>query len=157
MLLTFVRTSELIEARWTEIDFENSMWTIPPERMKMRTPHLVPLSMQSVAILYEFKKINQYSEFVFPSLPRPKKPMSKGTILVAMKRMGYSNCMTGHGFRFPALGILKEKPGYSHEIADRQLANKPKSSTDRADDRAKFLAQRKVLMQHYADYLESLP
>lgn len=154
MLLTFVRTSELIEARWTEIDFENSMWTIPSERMKMRTPHLVPLSTQSVAILYELKKLNKYSEFVFPSIPRPKKPMSKGTILVALKRMGYSNRMTGHGFRSLALGILKEKLGYSHEIADRQLAHAPKSSTDRAYDRAKFLPQRKVMMQHY--YLQSL-
>jgi len=78
--------------------------------------------------------------------------MSKGTILVALKRMGYSNRLTGQGFGSLALGILKEKLGYLHEIADRQLAHAPKSSTDRA----KFLPQRKVMMQHYADYLDSL-
>ncbi|MEJ7659593.1 MAG: hypothetical protein WKG07_08185 [Hymenobacter sp.] len=80
--------------------------------------------------------------------------MSKGTILVALRRMGYGNRMTGHGFRTLALGVLKEKLGYSHDVADRQLAHVPKSSTDRAYDRAKFLDQRKIMMQAYADYLD---
>lgn len=82
--------------------------------------------------------------------------MSKGTILVALKRMGYRNRMTGHGFRSLALGILKEKLGYSHEVADRQLAHVPKSSTDRAYDRAKFLPQRTLMMQEYADFLDKI-
>lgn len=156
LFLTFVRTSELIEARWTEIDFEQAMWTIPAERMKMRSPHLVPLSRQALEILVELKELTGHSEHVFPSLPRPRKPMSKGTILVALKRMGYCNRMTGHGFRTLALGILKEKLGFTHEIADRQLAHVPKSSTDRAYDRAKFLAQRVDMMQRYADYLDTV-
>src|SRR5207244_1905346 len=99
LFLTFVRTGELIEAKWSEIDFDKAMWTIPPERMKMRTPHLVPLSRQSLEILTELKNLSGTRDYVFPSLPRPRKPMSKGTILVALKRMGYSNRMTGHGFR----------------------------------------------------------
>jgi len=154
MCLTFVRTSELIEARWTEIDFDRAMWTIPAERMKMRSPHLVPLSKQSIEILKELRELNKYREHVFPSLPRPRKPMSKGTILMALKRMGFGNKMTGHGFRALALGILKEKLGYSHEIADRQLAHVPKNSTDRAYDRAQFLSKRVEMMQKYADYLD---
>ncbi|PSR56643.1 integrase [Adhaeribacter arboris] len=156
MLLTFVRTSELIEAKWSEINFEQAIWAIPAERMKMRLPHLVPLSRQSLAILEELKEMNGKRDHVFPSIPRPRKPMSKGTILVALKRMGYSKRMTGHGFRSLALGVLKEKLGYSHEIADRQLAHSPKSSTDRAYDRAKFLTQRIAMMQQYSDYLDSL-
>lgn len=156
MLLTFVRTAELIEARWDEIDFERSMWIIPAERMKMRSPHLVPLSKQSVAILLELKEMNEHREYVFPSLPRPRKPMSKGTILMALKRMGFAGRMTGHGFRSLALGIIKEKLGYTHEIADRQLAHVPKSSTDRAYDRAQFLTQRADMMQRYADYLDDV-
>lgn len=156
MLLTFVRTSELIEAKWTEFDFERSIWTIPPERMKMKNAHLVPLSKQSVTILKELKEHSGHREYVFPSIPRPRKPMSKGTILVALKRMGYKNRMTGHGFRSLALGVLKEKLGYTHEVADRQLAHVPKSSTDRAYDRAKFLSQRIEMMQHYADYIDEV-
>lgn len=154
MFLTFVRTSELVEARWSEMDLEKGMWIIPAERMKMRSAHLVPLSRQALDILAELKDLNGHREHVFPSLPRPRKPMSKGTILIAIKRMGYANRMTGHGFRALALGILKEKLGYSHEIADRQLAHAPKSSTDRAYDRARFLPQRIEMMQRYADYLD---
>ncbi|WP_375447206.1 tyrosine-type recombinase/integrase [uncultured Fibrella sp.] len=156
MFLTFVRTSELLEARWTEIDLDKAMWTIPAERMKMRSPHLVPLSRQAVEIIVELKVLNGHREYVFPSLPRPLKPMSKGTILMALKRMGYTRQMTGHGFRTLALGILKEKLNYTHEVADRQLAHVPKSSTDRAYDRAKFLPQRTEMMQVYADYLDSV-
>lgn len=156
MFLTFVRTSELINAQWSEIDFENAMWTIPAERMKMRSQHLVPLSMQALDILTELKAMNGKREHIFPSLPRPRKPMSKGTILVALKRMGYCNRMTGHGFRSLALGILKEKLNFSHEIADRQLAHVPKNSTDRAYDRARFLPQRTEMMQRYADYLDEV-
>jgi integrase len=155
MLLTFCRTGELIQARWAEIDMEKALWIIPAERMKMRNPHLVPLSKQALAILAELHQMNGKREYVFPSIPRPSKPMSNGTILVALKRMGYGNRMTGHGFRTLALGILKEKLGYSHEVADRQLAHVPKSSTDRAYDRAKFLEQRKTMMQAYADYLDN--
>ncbi|WP_460952027.1 tyrosine-type recombinase/integrase [Spirosoma daeguense] len=154
MFLTFVRTGELIEAQWSEVDFDKGLWTVPAERMKMRSPHLVPLSKQALAILLELKDLNGHREHIFPSLPRPRKPMSKGTILVALKRMGYSNRMTGHGFRALALGILKEKLEFSHDVADRQLAHVPKNSTDRAYDRARFLPQRNVMMQRYADYLD---
>jgi integrase len=79
--------------------------------------------------------------------------MSKNTMLMALKRMGYKTRMTGHGFRSLALGILKEKLGYSHDVADRQLAHVPIRSVDRAYDRAQFLAQRIEMMQRYADYI----
>lgn len=156
MLLTFVRTAELVEAKWEEINFDRALWTIPAERMKMHTPHLVPLSKQSLHILSELRAMNEHRAYVFPSLPRPRQPMSKGTILMALKRMGYNGKMTGHGFRALALGILKEKLGYSHEIADRQLAHVPKSSVDRAYDRAQFLPQRIQMMQEYADYIDKV-
>ena len=82
--------------------------------------------------------------------------MSKNTVLVAIKRMGYIGRMTGHGFRSLALGLLKEKLGYSHEVADRQLAHVPKNSIDRAYDRAQFLPQRIDMMQGYADYIDEV-
>lgn len=156
MLLTFVRTSELIEARWSEINFDKAMWTIPAERMKMRSPHLVPLSTQSVEILQELKEMNGHREHVFPSIPKPKQPMSIGTILVALKRMGYSKRMTGHGFRSLAMGVLKEKLNFPHDVIDRQLAHLPKSTVDRAYDRAMFIPRRIKMMQVFATYLESL-
>ncbi len=156
MMLTFVRTKELIHAKWDEIDFDKAMWIIPAERMKMRSPHMVPLSKQAIFLFEELKKSNGNREYVFPSLPRPHKPMSNNTILFALGRMGYKSRMTGHGFRSLALGVLKEKLGYSHEIADRQLAHVPKNSTDRAYDRAQFLPQRIEMMQEYASYLDKV-
>ena len=156
MMLTFVRTQELVEARWSEIDFDKAMWVIPGERMKMGLPHMVPLARQSLEIFKELKELNGHRTFVFPSVPRPRNPMSKNTVLQAIKRMGYAGQMTGHGFRSLALGLLKEKLGYSHEIADRQLAHVPKSSVDRAYDRAQFLPQRTAMMQRYADYIDEV-
>lgn len=156
LLLTFVRTSELVEAKWPEVDFENAMWIIPADRMKMKLPHMVPLSKQALAIFTELKTLNNRREYILPSYSQPRKPMCKNTMLVAIKRMGYNGRMTGHGFRSLALGLLKEKLGYSHEIADRQLAHVPKSSIDRAYDRAQFLPQRTEMMQRYADYIDEV-
>lgn len=156
LLLTFVRTCELVEARWEEVHFEKAMWIIPAERMKMNLPHMVPLSRQSLAIFRELKAMNGHREFIFVGYYNTRKPMSKNTMLVAIKRMGYNGKMTGHGVRSLSLGIVKEKLGYAHEIADRQLAHVPKSSVDRAYDRALFLSQRIQMMQEYADYIDSI-
>ena len=156
MMLTFVRTQELAEAKWTEIDLVKAMWVIPGERMKMGLTHMVPLSRQALEIFKELKEMNGHREYVLPSIPRPRQPMCKNTILQAIKRMGYAGQMTGHGFRSLALGLLKEKLGYSHEVADRQLAHVPKSSVDRAYDRAQFLPQRTAMMQAYADYIDKV-
>ncbi len=156
LLLTFVRTCELVEARWEEIDFEKAMWVIPAQRMKMNLPHIIPLSQQSLAMFRELKEMNSKRGFIFPSYYNPRKYMSKNTMLIAIKRMGYNGKMTGHGFRSLALGILKEKLGYPHDIADRQLAHVPKSSVDRAYDRAQFLPQRIKMMQEYADYIDKV-
>jgi integrase len=122
--------------------------------MKMNLPHMIPLSQQSLAIFRELKEMNSKREFIFPGYYNPRKYMSKNTMLIAIKRMGYNGKMTGHGFRSLALGILKEKLGYPHDIADRQLAHVPKSGVDRAYDRAQFLPQRIKMMQEYADYID---
>ncbi|MRG48286.1 tyrosine-type recombinase/integrase [Chitinophaga sp. SYP-B3965] len=154
MLLTFVRTSELIHAKWPEFDFDKAEWIISAERMKMGNVHIVPLSKQSITILKELQEYNGNREHVFPSIPRPRKPMSNCTILGGLKRMGYKGKMTGHGFRALAMSTIKEKLGYQHEVVDRQLAHAPKSGVDRAYDRAKFLPQRREMMQKWADYID---
>ncbi|MCE6989009.1 phage integrase central domain-containing protein [Dyadobacter sp. CY323] len=156
LLLTFVRTCELVEAEWKEIDFDRAMWVIPAERMKMKLPHVVPLSRQALAMFRELKNMHSNNKLIFPGYYDTRTHMSKNTMLVAIKRMGYSGKMTGHGFRSLALGILKEKLGYSHDIADRQLAHVPKSGIDRAYDRALFLPQRIKMMQNYADYIDKV-
>jgi integrase len=154
LMLTFVRTSELIEAKWSEIDWKEKQWVIPAERMKMGRDHIVPLSTQALAILEQLKIISGHREFIFPGQVNPRKSMSNNTILQALEGMGYKGKMTGHGFRSLAMSTIKEKLDYRHEVVDRQLAHAPKNKIDAAYDRAKFLKDRRVMMQEWADYID---
>lgn len=164
MLLIFVRTSELIETPWSEIDLENCEWIIPWQRMKRgkltvnpdMTNHHVCLSEQACALLRELHAITGGSTYLFPNQRDHKKPISNNTILVALARMGYKGRMTGHGFRALAMSTIKERLGYRHEVVDRQLAHAPRDKVASAYDRAQFLAERKKMMQEWADYLDSL-
>lgn len=158
LMLCFTRTTELIHATWEEFDFENKVWEIPAERMKMRKPHIVPLSRQVIEILLEQKKETGHlnTRYVFPGQINHKKPMSNNTILFGMRRLGYKSRMTGHGFRALAMSTIKEKLGYRHEVVDRQLAHAPLSKIDRAYDRAKFLNDRTKMMQEWADYIDTV-
>lgn len=156
MLLTFVRTKELIEATWDEIDFERKLWIIPAERMKMGKEHIVPLADQVIEILKEQKETAGKWPHLFPSPNKPRQSISNNTILVALKRMGYQGRMTGHGFRALAMSTIKQELGYRHEVVDRQLAHVPKSKIDRAYDRAMFLEERKKMMQEWANYIDKI-
>lgn len=164
MLLIFVRTSELIETPWSEIDFDKGEWIIPWQRMKRgkltvnpdMTNHHACLSRQALALLRELHAITGHRKYLFPNQRDPKKPMSNNTLLVTLERMGYKGRMTGHGFRALAMSTIKERLGYRHEVVDRQLAHAPKDKVASAYDRAKFLDERKVMMQAWADYLDAV-
>ncbi len=156
MLLTFVRTGELIKARWEEFDFKKKIWTIPGSRMKMGRDHIVPLSKQSLKILEKLKAFNGHREWVFASQREPKNHMSNNAILVALRRMGYAGIHTGHGFRALAMTTIMEELGYQHEIPDTQLAHAKGDSIRRAYDRTKFLPQRTKMMQEWADYVDKM-
>jgi len=162
MLLVFVRTSELIETPWSEINLEKCEWIIPWQRMKRgkltvnpdMTNHHVCLSRQACALLRELNVITGHGKYLFPNQRDHQKPLSNNTILVALARMGYKGRMTGHGFRALAMSTIKEQLGYRHEVVDRQLAHAPKDKVASAYDRAQFLAERGRMMQDWADYLD---
>jgi integrase len=153
--LTFVRTSELIEARWNEFDFNDKVWRIPAERMKMDTPHIVPLSEQAIVILNQIKGISGGNPLLFPGERREGKSMSNNTILYALYRMGYHSRMTGHGFRGIASTILHER-GYLHDHIELQLAHSKRNAVSAAYDHAVYLEPRANMMQDWADYLDAL-
>jgi integrase len=153
MALTFVRTSELIGARWTEFDLEGTRWDIPAERMKMRAPHIVPLSHQALDVLATLRTVTGKSEWLFPGDRNAKKSMSNNTILKGLERMGYKGRMTGHGFRGLASTILHEH-GHSHEHIELQLAHAPRDAVSAAYNHALYLEPRAKMMQEWADYLE---
>lgn len=156
MTLTFLRTTPLITAEWSEIDFKGKRWKIPKEHMKGHTsPHIVPLARQTIQVLELVRAISGKSKYLFPG-QGPKNPtMSNGTILKALERMGYKSVMTGHGFRGVASTILHEC-GHADEHIDLQLAHlkKSKNKVSGAYDYAKYLVQRTYMMQDWADFLD---
>ena len=155
MALTFVRTGELIGARWEEIDMQGQRWVIPAERMKMQTEHIVPLSVQAVEVLQAIYGISSRSPWVFPHESNPRKHMSNNTILFALYRMGYKGRMTGHGFRGVASTILHER-GFEHAHIELQLAHMERNEVSAAYNYATYLEPRGKMMQWWADYLGNL-
>jgi integrase len=151
--MTFVRTKELIEAEWSEIDLVAGVWTIAPHRMKMKTIHLVPLSRQAVALLVQLRAITGGQRYLFPSIKGDGKTMSNNTILYALYRMGYRGRMTGHGYRGVASTALNEQ-GYDERHIELQLAHLTGNATQRAYDHAKHMIERTKMMQAWADYLD---
>ncbi|HDR9100771.1 TPA: tyrosine-type recombinase/integrase [Burkholderia vietnamiensis] len=152
MALTFVRTSELRFAEWTEIDEKKKEWRIPGEKMKMRTPHIVPLSKQTLEVIAKLRELNGHSQFLFPSRSSSKKPMSENTILYALYRMGYHSRMTGHGFRGLASTILNEH-NFNRDWIERQLAHSERDGVRAAYNHAEYLPERRKMMQWWGDYL----
>jgi len=151
MALTFVRTSELIGATWSE--FDDDVWRIPAERMKMPSEHIVPLSTQAKTVLEEIKALSFGRDYLFPhDLDKPTH-MSNNTILYALYRMGYRGRMTGHGFRGVASTVLHEE-GWPHEHIELQLAHQERDEVSAAYNYAKYLPQRAEMMQWWGDYLE---
>jgi integrase len=163
MMMTFVRTTELTETPWTEIDLENESWVIDWRRMKMgkkkvnprKVNHHVFLPSQGWTLMRELHAITGGNKYLFPNQRDHEKPATNFGILAALKRMGYGGKMTGHGFRSLAMGVIKERLGYRHEVVDRQLSHASGDTYGEAYDRAMFLDERKVMMQQYADYLDT--
>jgi integrase len=155
LALTFVRTSELIGAVWTEFDLNKAVWIIPAERMKMRTPHVVPLSSQSLGILNELKQIAGDSNYILPGR-NPGKPVSNNTMLFALYRLGYKGRMTGHGFRAVASTILNETGSFRPEVIELQLAHCERNEVRSAYNRAKYIEERKIMMQWWGNHLKEV-
>jgi len=155
--LTFVRPGELRNAEWSEIDFEKAEWNIPAERMKMKEPHLVPLSKQSIEILKELYPLTGRGRYLFPSPRTNKRPMSDNAVLSALRRMGIPREeMTGHGFRAMARTVLDEVLHVRPDYIEHQLAHAVKDPNGRAYNRTAHLLERRKMMQQWADYLDVL-
>ncbi|MDO4794947.1 MAG: tyrosine-type recombinase/integrase [Brachymonas sp.] len=154
LCLTFVRTSELLQTPWSEIDFGKALWVIPAERMKMPRPHVVPLSRQALEAFRKLKAINGQHEHVFHSARSRTRHMSNGTMLQALYRMGYKGIMTGHGFRGIASTVMHEN-GFAKAHIEAQLSHKDKDKVAAAYNHAQYIKQRTDLMQWWGDYVEN--
>lgn len=151
--LLFVRPGELRKAKWLQIDLEKAEWRYIAT--KTNTEHLVPLAAQAVDILRSLALVSGDRDFVFPGRD-PKQPMSEAAVNAALRRMGYDTKteITGHGFRAMARTILHEELHQKPEVIEHQLAHKVSDSLGTAYNRTKFIKERKLMMQIWADYLD---
>jgi integrase len=154
--LVFLRPGELRKAEWVEIDLGKAEWRIPAARMKMNAVHIVPLSIQAVAILREIQPLTGEGKYVFPGARTTTRPMSENAVLAALRRMDYATDeMTGHGFRSMASTLLNEQ-GFNRDAIERQLAHAERDGVRAAYNYAEYLPERKLMMQQWADYLDTL-
>lgn len=150
---TFVRVGELRGMRWDELREDGVVWVVPAVRMKLRLPHVVPLSPEARAVLCELRQINGERDFVLASPIKPKAPISENTFLFALYRLGYRGRMTAHGFRALASTVLNEQSGFAHDVIERQLAHKETDAVRAAYNRAEYLDTRRGLMAWWGNWL----
>lgn len=153
----FVRPGELRRAEWQEFNLDKAIWTIPADKMKMRDPHVVPLSKQALKLLEAAKVLSKGQRYVFSSLYPGDRPMSENTINAALRRLGYSETeMTAHGFRSTASTLLNESRKWSEDAIERALAHKDGNSVRGAYHRGAHWAERVEMAQWWSDYLDIL-
>ena len=155
IMLTGVRTQELRFARWEDIDFETKLWEIPAEVMKMKRPHIVPLSEQVIALFKQLEPISKNHAQVFIGRNDPRKPISKESINQVIELLGYKGRLTGHGFRHTMSTILHEQ-GFNSAWIETQLAHVDKNAIRGTYNHAQYLDGRRQMMQWYADYIDEL-
>ena len=155
--LVFVRPGELRLAEWAELDLDGATWTIPGRRMKTGTDHILPLSTQAVATLRALHPLTGNRQLVFPSLRSRGRPISENTLNAALRRLGYAkDAMTAHGFRASARTMLDDVLGVRPDLIEHQLAHAVRDPLGRAYNRNAHLAERRQMMQKWADYCDGL-
>lgn len=154
--LVFVRPGELRGMRWQEVDLEGAEWRIDATRMKMKQPHIVPLSRQAVAILRELHPLTGRGDLVFPGQRSRQRPISDMALSAALVRIGYGKQHTPHGFRASARTLLDEVLGQRIDLIEHQLAHAVRDPLGRAYNRTAHLPERKKMMQRWANYCHAL-
>jgi integrase len=153
----FVRPGELRQAEWADFDFDEKVWAIPAERMKMRRPHYVPLSRQALEIIDEIRPVSDQHRYLFPCQGKRDKPMCENTLNLALQRLGFGGGrMTAHGFRAMASTLLNESRNWSADAIERQLAHADTNAVRRIYARGEYWEERVRMMQAWSDQLDRL-
>jgi integrase len=159
MPLVFVRPANIRFMEWSEIDFKKAVWSIPAEKMKMKEPHIVPLSRQALQILEEVKQFNGSYRYVFVSPISTVRPLSENTLNFGLKRIGFGDKIVSHGFRHTASTFLnanKRAAGFDSDIIEACLAHKDTNKIRATYNHADYIEERRELMQWWADFLDKL-
>ena len=152
-LHTMVRPMESAGTRWEEINFNDNTWTIPPERMKKKREHIVPLSPQALALLEVMRSISGHREYVFTSQRDPLRHANQGSPNVALKRMGFKDMLTAHGMRALASTTLNEE-AFEYDIIEMALAHIDPNETRRSYNHAKYLPRRRIMMDWWSNRID---
>ena len=153
----FVRPGELRQAEWSEFDFDERVWAIPAEKMKMRRPHHVPLSRQALAIIDDIRPLSGKHRYLFPCQGKRDRPMCENTLNLALQRLGYGGGrMTTHGFRAMASTLLNESRNWTPDAIERQLAHVDANAVRRIYARGEYWTERVRMMQAWSDVLDQL-
>lgn len=156
MLYTFVRTVELRQAHWSEINLDLGEWRIPAERMKKREPHIVPLANQAIALLRELHTLTGSGKCLFPNYRTPNSCMTATTLNRALERMGFTAIgFSGHGFRATASTMLNEM-GFRPDVIERQLAHSERNKVRASYNQGEYLAERRQMMNQWADLCDQM-
>jgi integrase len=150
LILTAARTSEVLEAKWNEIDLEQAAWTVPASRMKAGREHRVPLAPRCIELLEQAKLLAAGSDFVFPGRSN-KKPMSNMVLLMTMRRL--ASDATVHGFRSAFRDWASERTNFAREICEAALAHIVKDKTEAAYRRGDLFEKRRELMATWAAFV----
>lgn len=151
-ILTAARSNETRGAVWEEIDLDEAIWRIPALRMKMTTPHNVPLSKQAVAILERVGNLYGREGYIFPGIRDHSKQLSENTMLYALYRLGYHSRATVHGFR-AVFSTIANESGFDGDVIEKALAHEQRNKVRAAYHRSEYIEQRRKLMQWWADLL----
>ncbi|WP_038173793.1 integrase domain-containing protein [Vibrio pacinii] len=153
-LHTMTRPIESATARWQDIDFENKVWIVPEERMKMKRPHTIPLTEQTLALLEIMKPISNHRDYIFPSNKNPKSHVNSQSANMALKRMGFDGELVSHGLRALASTTLNEQ-GFNPDVIEAALAHVDRNDVRKAYNRAEYLEQRRTLMCWWSEHITS--
>ncbi len=152
-LHTMTRPVEAATARWEDIDFEKKVWVIPEERMKMKKPHTIPLTPQTLALLEVIRSISGHREYLFPNLRNPREHANSQSVNMALKRIGFAGQLVSHGMRALASTTLNEQ-GFDADIIESALAHVDRNEVRRAYNRAEYLERRRILMCWWSEHIE---
>jgi len=156
LLFTMVRGVEMRRGRWEDVDFEAGIWRIPRHDMKRKRDHAVPLSRQAVRVLRELREYSGGGELLVPGMKHPRKPIHHTTINTALVRMGFGGgAFATHGFRATASTLMNEH-GWREDAIERQLAHVPKDRTRGSYNHAKYMQERREMLQWWGDYVDGL-
>jgi integrase len=152
---TFLRSSEIRFLTWDDIKFDDKIFIIPKERMKMKRDHIVPMSKKVIQVLKDLQKITGQYKFVFASSNKPQeKPMSENAMLYALYRIGWKGRTTVHGFRHLASTTLREL-GFKRQVVEKQLSHEIKNRVESAYNKAEYLEERTILMNEWSSFIEN--